>query len=248
MAQLQADLQSLRINRSNPEMNKDKRELTRRGAFVIAVVVTTVLAAGAIAYAALDRTREVTVQPVQESKAVSPLMPGVALNATGYIVAAHTIELASKVVGKVSWIGVDKGDKVRQGEELVRLEDQEYQAQVLQARGQLESLKAHLVELEHGARPQEIQRAKADLGAAQANAINARITLRRTQELARDGVVSKQALDDAQAKYDNAEQNEVSVERTYDLARSGTRQEDIDVARAQVDQAQGTYNYALQGT
>ena len=35
---------------------------------------------------------------------------GVVLNATGYIVAAHKIELAAKVVGKVKWIGVDKGD------------------------------------------------------------------------------------------------------------------------------------------
>ena len=38
----------------------------------------------------------------------------VILNATGYIVAAHKIELASKVVGKVAWIGVDKGDKVKE--------------------------------------------------------------------------------------------------------------------------------------
>ena len=50
------------------------------------------------------------------------------LNATGYIVAAHKIELAAKVVGKVSWIGVDKGDRVKEGQVLVRLEDDEYQA------------------------------------------------------------------------------------------------------------------------
>ena len=40
---------------------------------------------------------------------------GVVLNATGYIVAAHKIEVAAKVIGKVEWIGVDKGDRVKRG-------------------------------------------------------------------------------------------------------------------------------------
>ena len=68
------------------------------------------------------------------------------LNATGYIVAAHKIEVAAKVVGKVKWIGVDKGDRVKEGEVLVRLEDDEYQAQLQQAKGQLANLQAKLDE------------------------------------------------------------------------------------------------------
>ena len=60
---------------------------------------------------------------------------GVVLNATGYIVAAHKIEVAAKVVGKVNWIGVDKGDRVKEGQVMVRLEDDEYRAQLQQAQG-----------------------------------------------------------------------------------------------------------------
>ena len=37
------------------------------------------------------------------------------LNATGYVVAAHKIELASKVVGRVAWVGVEMGDKIEPG-------------------------------------------------------------------------------------------------------------------------------------
>ncbi len=55
---------------------------------------------------------------------------GMVLNATGYIVAAHKIEVAAKVIGKVNWIGVEKGDHVKEGQVLVRLEDDEYQAQL----------------------------------------------------------------------------------------------------------------------
>ena len=50
------------------------------------------------------------------------------LNATGYIIAAHKIELASEVSGRVAWIGVEKGDKVKQGQVLVGLEDEEFRA------------------------------------------------------------------------------------------------------------------------
>jgi multidrug resistance efflux pump len=126
------------------------------------------------------------------------------LNATGNIVAAHKIELAAKVVGKRAWIGVDKGDKVQEGQMLVRLEDDEYRAHLLEARGQLNNLKAHLAELEHGSRPEEIAKAKAGLAQAHATQENARGTLDRTRSLAGEGVMAKQALDDAQAKFDSA--------------------------------------------
>src|ERR1039458_8563930 len=60
------------------------------------------------------------------------------------VVAAHKIEVAAKVVGKVAWIGVEKGDRVKEGQVLVRLEDDEYRAQLKQYQGQLVNLKARL--------------------------------------------------------------------------------------------------------
>ena len=57
------------------------------------------------------------------------------LNATGYVMAAHKIELASKVVGRVAWVGVEMGDKIDKDQVLVRLEDDEYKARVAQAAG-----------------------------------------------------------------------------------------------------------------
>ena len=85
--------------------------------------------------------------------------------------AAHKIEVASKVIGRVAWIGVDKGDKVKQGQVIVRLEDDEYRAQLQQARGQLANLEA-------------------------------RLNLERTRQLVAEKVLSRQSLDDAQARYD----------------------------------------------
>ncbi len=58
---------------------------------------------------------------------------------------------------------MEKGDSVKQGQVLVRLENDEYRAQVLQASGNLDNLKARLAELLNGSRPQEIAKAKAEL-------------------------------------------------------------------------------------
>ena len=170
--------------------------------------------------------------------------PAIALNATGYIIAAHKIELASKVVGKVKWIGVDKGDRVREGQELVRLEDDEYRAQVEQARGQFDSLKARLAELENGSRPEEIAKARADLDQAKSDLENARVTLDRTRALVKEAIAPRQSLDDAQARYDGARARADSLDRAFELVRIGPRREEIDSMRAQLEQAQGVLDFA----
>jgi HlyD family secretion protein len=169
---------------------------------------------------------------------------GVVLNATGYIVAAHKIELAAKVVGKVKWIGVDKGDRVQEGQVLVRLEDDEYQASVQQARGQSVSLQAKLDEALHGSRPEEIAQALANLNSAKADLENARVSLDRARNTVRESLGSQQSLDDAQGRYDSAVHKVSSLQETYELVKIGPRQEEIDSLRGQVEQAKGALAYA----
>jgi HlyD family secretion protein len=168
----------------------------------------------------------------------------VILNATGYIIAAHKIQLASKVVGKVAWIGVEKGDRVKAGQVLVRLEDDEYQAQVQQARGSLQALQARLEELENGSRPEEIARAQRDVDTARADLENARVSLERTRKLVAEGVSARQALDDAQARYDGALARVASLTKTYELVKIGPRQEQVAALRGQVEQARGALAFA----
>ena len=232
---MDAELKSLQIDRAAKRPGKAPRWI------IPAVLLCLLLGAGTFVYARLNAAPEVEVARVHAAPAGGD---AAILNATGYIVAAHKIELAAKVVGKVAWIGVDKGDKVTEGQPLVRLEDDEYRARLLEAQGQLNNLQAHLAELEHGSRPQEIAKAKADLAQARATLENARVTLDRTRSLADEGVLSKQALDDAQAKYDSAVANAAALEKAYELVKIGPRQEEIEAARAQVREAQGSVDYA----
>src|SRR5205823_8269176 len=156
---------------------------------------------------------------------------GIVLSASGYIVAHHKINVNSKVTGRVAWIGVEKGDKVKEGQILVRLENQEFLAQYQQAKGAVESTRARLSQLEHGSRPEEVQQAQHNLDEARATLANDRLTLNRTKDLTSQGVLSKQALDDATAKYEADQQKVNSLTQSFALAKLGPRAEEIARAK-----------------
>jgi len=239
---MEAELKSLRIDRSQKRAPEPSPWAVR---WILAgIALFVLLGAARFIYGKLTEATPVEIVRVHAATSVAAGEGNVILNATGYIVAAHKIELAAKVVGKVAWIGVDKGDKVKAGQVLVRLEDDEYRAHLLESKGNLEMLKAKLAEAEHGSRPEEIAKAKADLEQARADQENARVTLERTRDLVNQRVMSKQSLDDAQARYDGAVAKAMSFDRGYELVRLGPRKEQIDALRAQVNQAQGTLDYA----
>ncbi len=233
---MSTDLKDLKIDREEQSGGISKWPWV----VLIVILVPVILFAVRLA-----RPQPVEVETMRVTAASSAAAgPGVILNATGYIVAAHKIEVGSKVMGRVAWIGVDKGDKVKQGQVLVRLEDEEYRAQLEQARGQLAALQAKLAELEAGSRPEEIAQAKADLEQGRADLVNARVSLERTRQLAGQSILSKQSLDDAQARYDAQVARVDSLAKRYDLVKLGPRREEIDQARGQVQQARGVVAFA----
>jgi len=235
------DLHSLRIERSQNEPEGPKWSnrfiLAGIGAIVVLGIIALVV-----------RLLSASIPEVQTARAVTQSSGASSgdtiLQAAGYIVAHHTISVNSKVTGRIAWIGVEKGDRVKAGQVLVKLEDQEFRAQVEQARGAVGMAKARLDQLEHGSRPEEIEQASANLDEARANLGNAKSTLERTKPLVAQGVFSRQQLDDAQAKYDAALQHEQALEKTYRLSKIGPRQEEIDNARAALEQARGQLAYA----
>jgi HlyD family secretion protein len=163
----------------------------------------------------------------------------VMLNATGYVMAAHKIELASKVVGRVAWVGVEMGDKIEKGQELVRLEDDEFRARVAQQQGLLDNAKAYLAELQAGSRPQEIAAALARVDQAKADLANAEANLRRLKALDATKDVSPQQIDDADALASSRRANVETLRQQYDMVKAGPRKEQIEAQLATVRQLEG---------
>ncbi len=236
------DLQSLRIDRSERGGNGGDPPAWARRYIVIGIVVVVLLGLITLAYRAFSSdTPEVeVVRAAAETSSVG----GTVLSATGYIVAHHTINVNSKVTGRLAWIGVEKGDKVKEGQVLVRLEDQEFRASYEQANGAVANARAYLDELQHGSRPEEIQQAQHNLDEARATAANDKLTLDRMKELAASGVVSRQQLDDATAKYEADQQRANSLEKAFQLSKIGPRAEEIARAQGALTQAQGQLDYA----
>ncbi|HXK04043.1 MAG TPA: efflux RND transporter periplasmic adaptor subunit [Verrucomicrobiae bacterium] len=238
---MDTELKNLKIDRSRRRSGEPSKWAMRW--IVSGIVLFLLLGAWRLLSQRLNAAPEVDVQRVKSISAASA-PEGVVLNATGYIVAAHKIQVAAKVVGKVKWIGVDKGDRVREGDVMVRLEDDEYQAQLQQARGQVASLQAKVDEAVNGSRPEEIAQALANVEVARSDLENALVTLERTKKLLADHVTTRQSLDDAQARYDSAVQKVNAQQKAYELVKIGPRKEQIDSLRGQLEQAKGAMAYA----
>jgi HlyD family secretion protein len=234
------DLQGLRIDRS--ARSEGEPPTWARRYILIGIAIVALLSFTALAYRlfAGDAAEVEVVRAAAESSDAA----GVVLSATGYIIPHHKINVNSKVTGRVAWIGVEKGDKVKEGQVLVRLEDDEFRAQYNQAKGATEAAQAYLDELEHGSRPEEIQQAQHNLDEIQATLTDDKSTLDRTHELFGQGVVSRQSLDDATAKYQADQQRANSLLRAFQLVKIGPRTEEIARARGNLGQSEGQEAYA----
>jgi len=238
------DLQSLRIDRSQRGDSGGEPPVWARRYILGGIALVLLLGLTALAYRAFSSDTP-QVEVVRASAETSGNdVGGTVLSATGYIVAHHTINVNSKVTGRLAWIGVEKGDKVKEGQVLVRLEDQEFRAAYEQAKGAVANARAYLDELQHGSRPEEVQQAQHNLNEARATLANDKLTLDRTKELASGGVVSRQQLDDATAKFDADQQRVNSLEKAFQLSKIGPRAEEIERAQGALMQAKGQLDYA----
>ena len=235
------ELKHLRIDRSLDDPSPMRRKWTSTKVVVGGLAV---LAAAAGALVPVFRRPAVPVEVTTVHAQIASINDrNLVLNATGYIIAAHKIEVATTVNGRVAWIGVEKGDQAHQGQVLVRLESGEYLAKVQEAEGQVSYLTAKLNELLNGSRPEEIAKAGADMAEVNAQLESARVNLERTRKLFGEKVLSRQALDDATEKFNEEQARFQSLERAYALTRVGPRSEEIAAARGQLEQAEGTLAY-----
>lgn len=90
------------------------------------------------------------------------------VSAQGFVQPKHASDLAFRSGGRVAEVLVSEGDQVKQGQALVRLQDDELQAALSQAQAALDLAQANLAQVQQGARPEEIAAAEAAVRSAQA--------------------------------------------------------------------------------
>jgi len=114
--------------------------------------------------------------------------------ATGKVTPITKVEVKSKASGIVKNLLVDYGDKVKKGQLLVQLDKVEIEAQVEQSRAALQASEANLSSSEA-----DYERAKVDAEGPDVPLLKRQYE--RNTEMAKDGVVSAQALEDADRNY-----------------------------------------------
>ncbi|HEY3424568.1 MAG TPA: HlyD family secretion protein [Negativicutes bacterium] len=157
------------------------------------------------------------------------------------------VAVSAKVSGRVEKVVVDEGDSVQAGQVIAILEKQEFEAQLEQAKANLEMMEAKLAAVIAGNRHQEVASANASVRQAMANLDNAQKNYERAETLYNQGAISVQQRDTAKTAADVAQAQYTSATEQYSLSAEGSRPEDIQLAKAQVRQAQAALtNIAIQ--
>jgi HlyD family secretion protein len=139
--------------------------------------------------------------------------------ATGKVTPIVKVEVKSKASGIVKKLLVDYGDRVKQGQLLAQLDKVEIEAQVEQSRAALEAAQANL----HSTQA-DLERAKVDAEGPDVPLLKRAYD--RATGMAKDGVVSASALDDAEKNYEMA------------LNKQNVSKAQVTVLKAKIAQAQ----------
>jgi RND family efflux transporter MFP subunit len=165
-----ADLSKLKIDRSEKSVNPDSHRNRTIG------IIIGLIAALIILFFVLRSSFTPGIE-VKLTTAVtqSPSQTNASLTASGYVVAQRKAAVASKGTGRLIWLGVVEGDKVKKGQIIGRLEDNDIHALLDQA--------------------------KANLLLTQADLKDADNSYSREKALLKTGSATKMEVDAAEARY-----------------------------------------------
>ncbi len=150
-----------------------------------------------------------------------------------------TVDLSSKITGRVKKINVKKGDIVKAGDVLVVLDTPDIEAKTQQAQAAAAYAQYQNLEVNNGTREEQKAMALNAVHKAQSDLVLASKTYNRINNLNREGVVSNQKTDEARMAYQNAKQGVLIAQNNYRMLVNGSRYEDKLMAGANVRRAVG---------
>lgn len=188
-------------------------------------------------------------------------------------VEARTIEVGSRVGGRVKQVLVREGDRVTEGQPLVLLAPGDLEAQRLVADAQLRQAEAALTKLENGARPEEIAQARARaagayaalemsrtgarredleagrarLAAAQVAVDKSALDVERARRLFASGSVSKAEVDNVEAAQRAATAQRDAAKSAFEELENGVRREELAQVASRAEEAQAQAKLVVSG-
>lgn len=133
------DLSDLRIRRDDPPAPTGGG---RRWWLWLAPLIITVAIGAALGFS--KRSSEVKVATVTETGGGS--MSSAGISANGYVVARTKASVSAKIPGRMEYLGVNEGSRVKMGEVMARIESRDYQAALAAARAAVAQAEAELAQ------------------------------------------------------------------------------------------------------
>jgi RND family efflux transporter MFP subunit len=172
MATRDTDLSSLRIDRSSPGVSAPRKSGRIRKIIIWTIVLTALVVLLVLLKNSLNPGVEVQLAT---ASLTSPSQANAVLTASGYVVARRKAAVASKGTGRLVFLGVEEGDKVKKGQVIARLEDDD----VIASR----------------------ERARENLRVAEADLYEAKKNLERMRTLVKQEMIAQAEYDIAEARY-----------------------------------------------
>ncbi len=195
------DVTKLRIDRGLAPVRSRRRKWRWLAGLALAIV-----AAGAW-FALQPRAVGVQTAAVVTS---FPSQQYVVLNATGYVVAQRKAAIGSKATGRLEWLGVAEGSRVKAGEIIARIDNRDVTAQA-------DSAEAN------------VTAARAALEQALAEERDALAQNKRNEDLVAQGFVSRATLDTSKARADRAVAGVANARAALAAAQAAGRNAQVSV-------------------
>jgi len=151
----------------------------------------------------------------------------------------ETINLTSKVPGRVREIKVAEGQAVHKGDTLIILDIPEVAAKYDQVQGAVKAAKAQLRMAYNGATIEQVQQIDGKLAAAQAQLNFAQAAYDRINNMYKDSLVPPQKYDEVKMKLQMAQAQVNAIKAKQKEVLKGTRKEVVAQAKGQLERALG---------
>jgi multidrug efflux pump subunit AcrA (membrane-fusion protein) len=187
-----------------------------------------------------EKTYNVQVKAA-EKKLLRPFV-----EAIGALYPNDEVTVSTEVDGILSDLKAEEGTRVAKGMLLAQIDDTDYLLEVKRAEATVEAADSRLQQLVTGARPQEVQLAKAEVDQTLADMEKRKADRERAKKLIEGKYISAQDWDAARTAYEVAVATHQKAKENYALVTEGPRKEEIAAARAQLDQSKAALSLARQ--
>jgi HlyD family secretion protein len=151
--------------------------------------------------------------------------------------ASENIELSCSVSGMITGLYVKAGDQVKKGQRLFTVDDRDVAAQLGVKRAALALAQARLQRLKQAPRAEEIPPAQAKVEEAKAQLADAEVQVKLINSVSDRRAVRTEDVKRRELNYEAAKARLDQAEKDLALLKAGTWKPDLEIARAEVQQA-----------